>query len=392
MGLLPPTEKDNQEFDLYCSSNTSPFSVLGVEQFDSGQIVEYSDPSFQDFLDKRIEFAASRKLKIIPTPAQHINQSSLGSCFTKDTKVLANRGLIMTIGALLAYGGKFTCVSFSKRKGAVCHKSAYIYDSDVKDCARLHTNKGVFTLSIDHPMMLTSGEFCEMQNLKKGDTLYADEYIRGDARPYMDDVGRNIHVVNSMEPVGKFQTYHVGVEDEEPDVIPPKDTGNASLAEKVDGAIQEGAKRALDKLGMQANSRYKRVKNYRKIQNGDGTYDILIEAEEVEISPSCDENGEESTTVDPGAVVVEVVQDGQPVFGDVPVGTACCGEVVNKQTENTREVATNNASTDTMLNAMLAVANLSTMPLITSAMMSHQEPVQEEYDMIPPKVTFGDDK
>jgi len=181
-------------------------------------------------------------------------------------------------------------------------------------------------------------------------------------------------------------------------VIPPKDTGNAALAEKVEGAIQEGAKRALDKLGVQANSRYKRVKNYRKVQNGDGTYDILIEAEEVEISPSCDENGncgeitgDENGGIAPGAVVVEIVKEGQPVLGGASVGTECCGELENKRTENTREVATNNVSADTMLNAMLSVANLSTMPLITSAMMSCGEQVQEEYDMIPPKVTFGDD-
>ena len=169
-------------------------------------------------------------------------------------------------------------------------------------------------------------------------------------------------------------------------VIPPKETANASLAEKIDGAIQEGAKRALDKLGVQVNARYKRIKNYRKIQNGDGTYDILIDAEEVEIAPSCDENGGGvNGSIDPGAVVVEVVEGGQPVVTD-------SGEAYNKRTENTREVATNNASADTMLNAMLAVANLSTMPLITSAMMSCPEPVQEEYDMIPPKVTFGNDK
>ena len=80
MGLVPPTDEECQEFDLYCSSNTSPFSVLGVEQFSSGQVVEYTDPSFQDFLDKRIKFAAAQKMKICPTTAQYINQSSLGSC------------------------------------------------------------------------------------------------------------------------------------------------------------------------------------------------------------------------------------------------------------------------------------------------------------------------
>jgi len=136
---------------------------------------------------------------------------------------------------------------------------------------------------------------------------------------------------------------------------------NATVEEKPRNIIDEDGK-------LQKNSRYKRIKNYREVLNGDGSYDILIEAEEVEISPSCDESG-----IAP-ATVVEVVENGR---------------VVSK-TQNTREVATNNASADTMLNAMLAVANLSTMPLVTSAMMSCPEPVQEEYDMIPPKVTFGE--
>lgn len=79
-GCSEPTHEEVMAFTTYCQENTSSFHLLGVKQYDTGQVIPYDDPSLQKFLDDRITYASKKNIKIIQPASCYINQGSLGSC------------------------------------------------------------------------------------------------------------------------------------------------------------------------------------------------------------------------------------------------------------------------------------------------------------------------
>lgn len=79
-GCLIPSEEELMDFAVFAAANTSPFSVLGAEQYNGGQLCAFDDPDLQEWLDRRIDWAKTRQLKISAPVSCLINQSSLGSC------------------------------------------------------------------------------------------------------------------------------------------------------------------------------------------------------------------------------------------------------------------------------------------------------------------------
>ena len=107
-----------------------------------------------------------------------------GQCLTFDQRVYTSVGA-KKAGELALSGEEFVILSYSRRLGRVAAKKAYATYSGVKECVRVTTDKGVFELSCDHPMMLKTGEFVHAVNLKVGQSLFqvstskhTDGYIR----------------------------------------------------------------------------------------------------------------------------------------------------------------------------------------------------------------------
>jgi coenzyme F420-reducing hydrogenase delta subunit len=251
-----------------------------------------------------------------------------------------------------------------------------------------------------------------------------------------------------------------------------KNTRNATLDEKVDLAIQEGAKKALDKIGIKnensddvtvsedeaqdlvaavqelvetveqafgavddiddiedydddgmseiENKRYVRravrrsanARNTRRtrftrnedVEVSEGEAQALVEAVQ-ELSDKVEQMlGTEVDDVDADETVIEVVSDGKPVevIGNKKVTDKApvkAGKTKNaedkkdaktEQTKNSSAIVQTKNSAHDMLDTMLSIANLSTVPVMTHAtqfqgVVVAAEP-SVEYDMIAPSV------
>lgn len=97
-----------------------------------------------------------------------------GKCLAPYQPVFTAGG-VKSAKELAEAGEDFTVLSFSCRQKRVAAKTARAWQSGEKEVWALTTDKGEFHLSADHPFMLRTGEFVELEDLKPGMSLMASK-------------------------------------------------------------------------------------------------------------------------------------------------------------------------------------------------------------------------
>ena len=95
-----------------------------------------------------------------------------GKCLAP-TQGVYTAGGVRTVQELAEAGQDFVVLSYSKRLGRVAAKKAQAFRSGRKEVVALITDKGEFHLSVDHPVMLKTGEMVPIHSLRRGLSLMA---------------------------------------------------------------------------------------------------------------------------------------------------------------------------------------------------------------------------
>jgi ribonucleoside-diphosphate reductase alpha chain len=91
-----------------------------------------------------------------------------GACLAPSTKVYTTESGPIEVKVLADAGKDFTTLSYDPVLGRVRAVRARAFANGRKQVMRLTTDKGYFDLTPDHPVRLITGEYLEVQNLKKG--------------------------------------------------------------------------------------------------------------------------------------------------------------------------------------------------------------------------------
>ena len=89
-----------------------------------------------------------------------------GTCLSPDQPVFTNLGIKKIIE--LTKEKEFVVLSFDRNANRFMAKKAHAFESGIKELYELKTDKGVFHLSYDHPIMLSTGEYIHLIELKVG--------------------------------------------------------------------------------------------------------------------------------------------------------------------------------------------------------------------------------
>lgn len=95
-----------------------------------------------------------------------------GKCLAPDQRVYTSQGPI-AVKELADKGDDFVVLSYDPPSGRYKAKTARAWKSGKKKVLRVHTDKGYFDLSADHPVKLSNGPMVHAGKLEKGMSLFA---------------------------------------------------------------------------------------------------------------------------------------------------------------------------------------------------------------------------
>jgi len=107
-------------------------------------------------------------LKVLDSAAGAIKSG--GTCLTANTPILTNEGYNRVVDLV---DKNFICFSKNILKDRIEAKKAQAFQSSVKKCVRVTTDKGVFEVSHDHPFLLKDQRYLAADQLKVGMRLEA---------------------------------------------------------------------------------------------------------------------------------------------------------------------------------------------------------------------------
>lgn len=91
-----------------------------------------------------------------------------GACLAPWTKVYTTENGPVSVEELAETNKDFTTVAYNPLLGRVQAVKARAWESGRKQLMRLETDKGIFTLSKDHPVLLMDGQYVTLENLQPG--------------------------------------------------------------------------------------------------------------------------------------------------------------------------------------------------------------------------------
>ncbi|WP_420455281.1 LAGLIDADG family homing endonuclease [Rubrivirga sp.] len=125
-----------------------------------------------------------------------------GKCLAPSTKVYTERGPV-AVEELAGREGEwpFLALSYDPPAGRMKVKRARAWQSGVKEVVRVHTDKGHFDLSFDHPVKLASGPFELAGDLRPGQRLFQstlDPHSAGYVRVSLRDGQKGCELLHRM--------------------------------------------------------------------------------------------------------------------------------------------------------------------------------------------------
>jgi ribonucleoside-diphosphate reductase alpha chain len=108
-----------------------------------------------------------------------------GTCLTGDTPVMTEKGLKPVKNLV---GKDFLVFSLNMQTGQVVPKWAVAFESGVKECVRVTTDKGVFEVSYDHPWLTKTNQYVAASTLRPGDRLSQRQFMHNrDGYPFFQE-------------------------------------------------------------------------------------------------------------------------------------------------------------------------------------------------------------
>lgn len=164
-----------------------------------------------------------------------------GACLAPWTKVYTNAGT-HHVEKLAETEEDFTVISYNPAKKQLETTQARAWLSGYKQLIRLTTNKGQFTLSKDHPVLLTTGEYTPLENLTENQKIRA-----GAHNTETDTIDEDTHTVISLQQLDSSAVYDIEVDSDTPRDKTPQDGHNFLIISETDdttGIIVSNTRRA----------------------------------------------------------------------------------------------------------------------------------------------------